>query len=256
MYHRVGEGTCGLAPQLTVTPRAFEQQIAWLARRGFTGIGPADWLAWREGRGTLPRKSLLITLDDAYAEIGLHALPVLRRYGFGALVFVVTGQLGGRNTWDPVYDHVRRPALMSARDVTYWARQGIEFGAHGRTHRDLRSLSGAELQGEICGSQHDLERILGAPVRWFSYPFGSYSVEAHALVAATYDLAFTVNEGLNGLSTDPHLLKRTMPGPGKRLLEIECRARLGRVPLSSARNMSRLRTRARTVGAAIASAGE
>ena len=30
---------------------------------------------------------------------------------------------------------------MTAEQIRYWATQGIEFGAHSRTHADLTSLS-------------------------------------------------------------------------------------------------------------------
>ena len=101
-YHHVGPQQPGTLLSLTVSPERFERQVRWLARHGYQGINPADWLRWRrEGKG-LPDKPVLFTFDDGYADLVDYALPVLRRYGFGAVVYVVTRQLGGTNAWDEV----------------------------------------------------------------------------------------------------------------------------------------------------------
>ncbi|MGA9427849.1 MAG: glycosyltransferase, partial [Terracidiphilus sp.] len=100
LYHHVGPLREGTYHQLTISAKAFARQIRWLARRGYTGILPSDWLRWlRDGTG-LPRKPIMITFDDGYADIAQYALPILRRYGFGATVFIVTARTGGTNTWD------------------------------------------------------------------------------------------------------------------------------------------------------------
>jgi peptidoglycan/xylan/chitin deacetylase (PgdA/CDA1 family) len=252
-YHRVGHGLAGLHPALSVSPDAFERQIAWLAHRGYTGIRPSDWVAWREGRGSLPRKSLLITFDDAYAEIGRHALPTLKRHGFGALVFVVTGVIGSFNTWDgyPASPDGSRPGLMTAEDLEHWTDQGIDFGAHSRTHADLAVATGLELEHEIRGSRDDLEAVIGRPVEYFAYPYGRHNQRARELVSATYQLAFTIEEGANGLRTPAHLLRRTAVSQNDRMFDIEWRARFGRAPFPRVRNEVRIRTRARALRAAL-----
>lgn len=251
LYHHVGPDPHGLPTWLTLMPKVFERQIAWLARRGFSAIGPSDWLAWREGRGQLPPKPVLITFDDAYAEIATHALPVLKQHGFSALVFVVTGSMSGVNAWDAFPLGGARPALMSPSDVAIWARHGVDFGAHGRTHTDLRSLSGRELESEVRGSRQDLEALVDTPIRCFAYPYGLYDDASRNVVAATYDLAFTAEEGINGLRTDPYRLRRTAPYPNDTLLDVECRVRLGRIPLARARDVVQLRTRTRKLAEAI-----
>ena len=97
LYHHVGPAQPGTHASLTVSPTRFERHVRWLAWRGYRGICPADWLRWlNEGKG-LPDKPVLFTFDDGYADLAEFALPVLRRYGFGAAVFIVTRQLGGTN---------------------------------------------------------------------------------------------------------------------------------------------------------------
>lgn len=245
LYHHVGPHHPGVIPGLTVSPEKFERQVRWFARRGYQGIRPCDWLRWiSEGKG-LPDKPVLFTFDDGYADLVEYALPVLRRYGFGAVVFVVTGQFGGTNTWDEVRGSGTL-RLMSAEQICYWAENGIDFGAHSRTHADLTALTPEKLGEEVLGSKVDLENLLGCPVESFAYPFGFHNEGVVQCVRGAFDMAFDIdprNRGMNYLVTDPHLLQRTMVQPGDSVVDIAFRARWGHSPLQSLRAKLRLRSR-------------
>jgi peptidoglycan/xylan/chitin deacetylase (PgdA/CDA1 family)/glycosyltransferase involved in cell wall biosynthesis len=245
LYHHVGPLRPGTIPGLTVSPQRFERHVRWLARRGYTGIRPEAWVRWRrEGKG-LPDKPVLLTFDDGYEDLVEYALPVLRRYGFGAAVYVVTGQLGGTNAWDEARGSGTL-RLMTAEQIRYWATQGIEFGAHSRTHRNLTTLSANELSEEVGGSGKDLESILGAQVVSFAYPYGFHNQAVDDCVCGAFDLAFIADdhdEGLNHLLTDPHLLLRTMVQTNDSSLDLECRARWGRNPFLNLRARVGLRSR-------------
>lgn len=205
----------------------------------------ADWVKWlRAGKG-LPDKPVLLTFDDGYEDIVEHALPVLRRYGFGAAVFIVTGRVGGTNTWDEAQGSATL-RLMTAEQIRYWATQGIEFGAHSRTHADLTTLSADQLENEIVGSRDDLAKILGAPVTSFAYPFGSYNPAIYERVQSAFSLTFRADEqspGINYLCTDPHDLQRTTVHPTDSLADLECRVRWGHSPIHERRGRLRLRSR-------------
>src|SRR5918993_1100535 len=95
VYHHVGPKRPDTLPALTITPDRFEPQVKWLKDRGFTSITPSVYADWLQGRCGLPAKPVMITFDDGYEENCMHAYPVLRRYGLGAVVFVVSGQIGG-----------------------------------------------------------------------------------------------------------------------------------------------------------------
>ncbi len=227
MYHHVGPSRPGTQREWTVSPKQFERQIRWLARRGYAGIRPSDWFRWvREGTG-LPKKSVLITFDDAYADTAEFALPILRRYGFGAAVFVVTQRIGGTNTWDE-QQGCGTLQIMTAEAIHYWAERGIEFGAHGRMHGDLTKLSLIDCSAEIAGSKSDLRALLGAPAISFAYPYGEHNCAVRELVRAEFDLAFCVEEGVNYLKSDPHALRRVNIGPDVSMFEFAVKVRTGR----------------------------
>jgi peptidoglycan/xylan/chitin deacetylase (PgdA/CDA1 family) len=104
-------------------------------------------------------------------------------------------------------------------EVRAMARNGIEFGAHTRTHPVLSCVSShAELAAEIAGSKRRIEEVLGWPVRHFCYPNGStrdISTEAvEAVRQAGFETAVTTESGLNAVGGDPFLLRRIGVDPG------------------------------------------
>lgn len=226
LYHSVGQARPGAYPDLTISPEKFERQISWLARHGYAGICPAEWLEWRKlGRG-LHKKPILITFDDAYADIDEYALPVLRHFGFGAAVFVVTARIGETSVWDETLGYPALP-LMSAGQIRYWAGQGIEFGSHSRTHADLTTLPTEALTTEIVTSRDELASLVICPVTAFAYPFGAYNDAVRGIVQSSFALAFTADNGLNWRQTDPHLLRRIQVKPNQSMLAFSLLVRFG-----------------------------
>lgn len=226
LYHHVGPRCPGTFPDLTVSPEKFRRQVRSMARWGYAGISPSDWLGWVQAGVQLPAKPVLLTFDDAYADLAEHALPVLREYGFSAVVYVVTTQLGGSNVWDQAQGSEMH-RLLSAEQVRHWATQGIEFGAHGRTHSDLTTLASGAAEKEITGSKEDLECLLGTEICSFAYPYGSYNAAVQQIVRDAGLVSFTVEEGLNYRSTNLQALHRTMVQPRDNLFDLRLRVSFG-----------------------------
>jgi peptidoglycan/xylan/chitin deacetylase (PgdA/CDA1 family) len=120
--------------------------------------------------------------------------------------------------------------LLTADQIRQWAAEGIEFGAHSRTHPDLRTLTGSRLAEEIAGRRQDLERILGSPVSSFAYPYGLYNEAVIDCVREHFELAWTTRGGLNDIRTDPHALRRTMVLPGDSGFNLSFRVLAGWTP--------------------------
>jgi peptidoglycan/xylan/chitin deacetylase (PgdA/CDA1 family) len=236
LYHRIGvpqPGTKYLS--LTVTPSRFRQQVRWLRWRGYTAITPTQWLAACMSGEHLPKKPIIFTFDDAYADTAAHAFPVLEQFGFPSVVYVITGQIGGVTTWDGL-------PMMTIEELRHWCARGVEIGAHTRTHPDLTAIPDGAVSDELVGSKEDLNKA-GFRALSFAYPFGALDDRIRASVDGVFPLAFTCEEGLNDFGTDPLLLRRTMVHPGDTLLDIEFRAAFGKSPLDWLRRHVRLRSR-------------
>jgi peptidoglycan/xylan/chitin deacetylase (PgdA/CDA1 family) len=177
--------------QLCVTPRRFAEQMAWLERRGLRGVGIGTLVdAMRAGR---QRGLVGITFDDGYASVLEAALPQLRRRGFSATAFIISGRLGGSNEWD---DGPSWPLLTSS-GVRELAASGIEIGSHTATHPHLAGASPGQLAAEISQSRLDLGQLLGQEIRGFAYPYGSMDEAARRAVSdAGYDYACAVEASL------------------------------------------------------------
>jgi GT2 family glycosyltransferase/peptidoglycan/xylan/chitin deacetylase (PgdA/CDA1 family) len=240
LYHHVGPPKLRSSRTLTISPERFERQVRWLAHRGYVGIAPSDWLAWCRRGTTLPPKPVLLTFDDAYADIAIHALPLLKQIGFRGAVFVITKLIGGKSPWDDA-------RLMTADQIKEWQMHGIEFGAHTRTHANLKDLSKEKLTDEIVGSKADLARVLGREPGSFAYPYGGYNRAVRDEAAHVCELAFTTDEGINTLKTDPFLLRRTMVMPSDSLADLECRLHWGWSPIEYLRAYVGFRTRVASV---------
>jgi peptidoglycan/xylan/chitin deacetylase (PgdA/CDA1 family) len=186
MYHGVAD-VAEDPNQLCVTPGRFAEQMATLQRLGLRGVGVAALVdAMRAGR---PRGLVGITFDDGYASVLEAAVPELRRRGFTATVFVISGRLGGTNAWD----HGPSWPLLSASQVAEVANAGLEIGSHGATHVRLAGLAAAQLEAEVSGSRTRLGGLIGAAVRGFAYPYGSMDAAARRAVRdAGYDYACAV----------------------------------------------------------------
>jgi peptidoglycan/xylan/chitin deacetylase (PgdA/CDA1 family) len=247
LYHRVGPADPN--PQsrwLTVPTEKFARQIQRLKRAGYVGIGPGDWLAFRRHGRRLPRKPILITFDDAYADVADHALPILHGHGFPATIFVVTGQLGGSNSWDQGTGLPPR-GLMTAEEIRRWAGRGFEFGGHGHRHLDLTALSLEDLEQELTRCRDALADLLGAPPLSLAYPYGEHNHAVRAATARLFDLAFGATEGVNDVTADPFDVHRTYVFPTDLMIDFASRARLGYSLLRRVQGQVRLRTRLATL---------
>ncbi|HTV25438.1 MAG TPA: polysaccharide deacetylase family protein [Polyangiaceae bacterium] len=96
---------------------------------------------------------------------------------------------------DQVPDFAR---VMSWDQVRELARAGHEIGSHSLSHSLLAELPDARVREEVEASRRQLSDALGAPVRSFCYPGGSYDARVTAAVrSAGYECAVTTQWGIN-----------------------------------------------------------
>jgi len=73
---------------LSESQATFEQVLAKLVERGFRTVGLADLYDHMSGVRRLAGNCIVLTFDDGYLDNWLHAVPLLRKYGMRATVYV------------------------------------------------------------------------------------------------------------------------------------------------------------------------
>ncbi|HEU5215994.1 MAG TPA: polysaccharide deacetylase family protein [Gaiellaceae bacterium] len=201
MYHRIGRlpRVGDRYPGLTVQSRVFAEQMEWLARHGFHAVSERqlfDALEW--GRPALPSRPVVITFDDGYRDVLWNAEPILHRLHMPATVFVITDRISGRDS-----------SFLTWKNLTDLERDGFAIGSHSVNHRDLTTLSPMRVWLELTRSRGALQRHLGVPGYWFSYPAGVENPAVVRLVRrAGYLLAVTTRPGFSQSAREPFLLHR------------------------------------------------
>ncbi len=149
-------------------PRRFESHLQFLSAKCHPITMDALVEAIGSGRD-LPERAVVVTFDDGYRDNFEVALPLLLKYRVPATIYVVTGYIDGEvELAEPPHF-----SPLSWEQMIQMQHTGlVTFGAHGRTHRILSTLSQLEWGCEIADSKRMLEERLGIPIRHFAYPNG------------------------------------------------------------------------------------
>ncbi|MEM7286785.1 MAG: polysaccharide deacetylase family protein [Actinomycetota bacterium] len=124
-----------------------------------------------------------ITFDDTWTNDG-RTLFTLAEHGFIVDLFVAT-DIVALETADGI-DRVRQ--FLDA---------GHGVGSHSVTHRDLTTLTTADLEAELVDSIDAIADTFGREVTAFASPFGVYNTPVLDQIARRYDLHRTTNAGFN-----------------------------------------------------------
>ncbi len=178
LYHDVLDGG---RVEPTAAARALRRQLDWMAAAGFRFSSMDDFV-----RGTLGRRDVVLTFDDALRSFADVALPVLAEVGAPVTVYAVS-QLSGRNDALGV--------VMSWGELRECARIGVHVGCHAMTHVPLDEVSEDRMREEVRRSTLHF-RDEGLSPTTFAYPFGRFNASVkNAVEAEGYSLAFTVMKG-------------------------------------------------------------
>lgn len=234
LYHHVGPERESRCRGLTVPPESFARHISTMSAMGYCAITPDDWVAYVHGAREIPDRCVMITFDDAYQDLVEYAFPVLEKKSFPATVFVPTGLIGKTIQCNPDAADATLP-IMTESQIREWAERGVLFGAHSRLHIDLTSCPFAVARDEIRRCQADLAEIIGGRVGSFAYPYGKLNDDVETMVDECFDIAFTVDEGINDSTTPLSAMKRTMVQHGDTIVDLLLRARYGKSVLQTIR---------------------
>jgi peptidoglycan/xylan/chitin deacetylase (PgdA/CDA1 family) len=214
-------------------PELLERHLRYLVRR-YTLI-PLDDLVRalqdRDDWSTLPRNSLVVTLDDGHAS-NAQLGPLFAGYSVRPTIYLSTQSITGSGLFwfrtpglDPeplklLQNRARLAVLARSEPDDTGERQALlvtdltamrewaDFGSHTLTHPVLPMCTDDDSKHEVVASKSAVEELVDAPCRHFSYPNGDYTErEVSYVAAAGYDSARTAEIGWNGPSASCFHLK-------------------------------------------------
>jgi peptidoglycan/xylan/chitin deacetylase (PgdA/CDA1 family) len=187
------------------TKNQFERGIRFLHDEGYATISSSVTFDPDYNRED---KSVMLTFDDGYEDFYLNALPILKKYGFTACVFIITGYIGKQSEWDYNWGRFKKRHL-SGEEILVLSKAGFEIGSHTVNHPDLTKIPRRYLNYELRVSKETLEDKLGKRVEFLSYPFGRYNrlVQDEA-ERAGYKKAFTLSGNLTRKICDSFSIPR------------------------------------------------
>jgi len=207
MYHHVNDNP---DKYLTVSVKNFRAQMELLQKEGFTTLSSSEFMAYKKGVGRFPKKSVLLTFDDAWLDVFVNAFPILKQYGIKFTVFVVSEWTGraSKSTFDQTTDlfppHHEAEELAQTSDahsvVCAWdhLRHMVDSGLcsvenHTATHGHLK-----DIKADIRKGKEDIESALDVTTSQLAWPRGKYDTEKlRAARELGIEVAYTTRRGTN-----------------------------------------------------------
>lgn len=112
----------------------FEEEMEYLHDNGYQTLTIEEFIKWKEKKIKLPEKSVMITIDDGCTSLKEYINPVLKKYNFTAIAFIITERV---NKTTPKFklDVVEYVGTDFLNDKNL----NLEFGSHSNGMHKLDS---------------------------------------------------------------------------------------------------------------------
>ncbi|MGL5351547.1 MAG: polysaccharide deacetylase family protein [Cetobacterium sp.] len=211
MYHRVIKDESEKGVHGTyVTVKQFDEQMKYLKNKGYETVTFEDLLKNKyKQRFDKDKKWIMLTFDDGYKDNYENAFPILKKYQFKGIIYILDGVK--YNKWD--VDDKNNPEkefpLMNVEELLEMQKYGIEFGGHTSTHPKLAELSLENVKKEIILSKNNIENLVGKELLSFAYPYGSLNEDVKKIAQESgYQFAVATDSGSITFSDDLFEIRR------------------------------------------------
>ena len=191
MYHRFEENKY---PSTNIKIDIFQKHLNIIKENNLSFLNPKNFEF--EINKVSEEKKILLTIDDAFSSFYLKAWPILKKDKIPFILFVSTEAVGknGYMSWDEIIE-------ISKEDFVF-------IGNHSHSHEYLVKYKFEKFEKDIIKSIKLFEKNLGYNSKFFSYPFGEYSLEQKKYISKNFDYAFGQHSGVIDLNKDKYELPR------------------------------------------------
>jgi peptidoglycan/xylan/chitin deacetylase (PgdA/CDA1 family) len=107
----------------------------------------------------------MVTFDDTHESHFSIAAPVLEKYGFRGVFFIMTVCIGKKN-------------YLPEQQIKMLADGGHAIECHTYDHPSVKTIAGEQWEQQLDKPKRKLEAITGQSVDYFAYPFGVWNETA------------------------------------------------------------------------------
>ena len=180
MFHRFDESKY---PSTNIQLDIFKKQIQIIEKEKIKFILPSE-LKQNIFSNKKERK-ILLTIDDGLLSFYKNAWPILKSKKIPFILFVSTREVGNFNymNWSQIKE-------LSSEDF-------VEIGNHSHSHEYLVDEKPSFIKADILKSIKIFEKNLGKKTKFFSYPFGEYSLQFKKIIKDYgFEFAFGQHSGV------------------------------------------------------------
>lgn len=194
MYHKLTTSS-RRAGRYTLTSEQFESDLRFLKERGYQTVTVSDLVDYADNGTALPEKPIMITFDDGFEALYAYGVPLLEKYGFTAVAFIigsVTDFYSQHSDHNLTYSCLDWDAVRGLADGDTVEIQSHSYDLHkntgkrsgakkmrGESREDYRKF----LTDDIITMQNLMNENAGIVPLGFAYPFGSFSPESKGILA-------------------------------------------------------------------------
>lgn len=176
-----------------LTTEEFEIQMKYLKESGYQTITANDFYEWKENKKEIPEKSVLITFDDGFYSFKYLVQPILEKYNYNALCFLI-----GSYTQDTTKEYNPKEYGTIGKDEVIVHKPNLEYGSHTYAIHDVNKnnekLINVKTREEL---KEDIETFNSEifEAKYLAYPFYTYKEDMiKELKKHGYLLAFAGEE--------------------------------------------------------------
>ncbi len=153
MYHSVLPETDN---DLTVSLKNLEKQLKYLSTNNY------KTLFFKELKAPLKPKTILLTFDDGYKNNEEFLLPLLKKFGMKATIFIPTSRI----------DH--DSDKMTFHDLRNIDKNYVELALHSHNHHNFKEITLDEVEKDLKKNIEVLEKENIPFTKVLAYPYGSF----------------------------------------------------------------------------------
>ena len=180
MYHRFDEEKY---PSTNIQLEIFKEQLRIIDEQGIKFIHPKNFK--QSLSNNKKERKILLTIDDGLQSFYNNAWPILKKKEIPFILFVNTREVGSFNYMD--WNQIKE----------IHQSEFAEIGNHSHSHEYLVNESPEVIRKDIVKSINIFKNKLGTNSKFFSYPFGEYSLEFKEIIKdLEFEFAFGQHSGV------------------------------------------------------------